>query len=60
MSEQEEWRRSVDAAPTIQLKLTRLRTYLAQLHSASAHGGPSREAEKVAIRREIDELKKES
>ena len=60
MSEQEEWHQAVVSAPTIQLKITRLRTYLAQLHSAAAHGGPSREAEMAEVRRQIAELKKES
>ena len=60
MSEQEEWHQAVVSAPTIQLKITRLRTYLAQLHSAAAHGGPSRAAEMAEVRRQIAELKKES
>ena len=59
MSEKEEWQRSIESAPTVQLKVTRLRTYLAQIHSNAAHGGPARADEVASIRRQIAELKKE-
>ena len=58
MNEREEWQKWIESAPTIELKITRLRTSLAQIYSSTAHGGPSRDAEKEWIRQQIAELKK--
>ena len=57
--EREEWQRSIDSASTPELKKTRLQTYLAQIKSNAAHGGPDRQNEVDDIRRQRAELKKE-
>lgn len=58
MSEREEWQRSIDSALTPELKKTRLQTYLAQIKSNAAHGGPPREDEVDDIRQQLAKLKK--
>ena len=59
MSERDEWQRAIDNALTPELKKTRLQTYLAQIKSNAAHGGPPRQDEVDNIRRQLAELKKE-
>lgn len=58
MDERAEWQRSIDSANTPELRKTRLQTYLAQIKSNAAHGGPSRDDEVADIRRQLAELKK--
>lgn len=58
MDARKEWQDSIDRADTIQLKVTRARTYLAQLRSDSNNGGPSHEEEIAEVRQVLAELSK--
>ena len=59
MNEREEWMASINGADTIELKVTRARTYLAQLRSDSDNGGPSHAAEIAEVRQVLANLKGE-
>lgn len=59
MDERAEWLASINSAPTIELRVTRARTYLAQLRSDSDNGGPPHTAEIAEVRQVLAELKKE-
>lgn len=52
MDDREEWLASINSADTLQLKVIRARTYLAQLRSDSDNGGPSH-AEEIAEARQV-------
>lgn len=58
MNEKTEWMAFIDNAPTVELKVTRARTTLAQLRSDSDNGGPSHADEIAEVRKIIKGLKK--
>lgn len=57
MDERAEWLASIESADTVQLKVTRTRTYLAQLRSDSDNGGPSHAEEIAEVRQQLKALR---